>query len=174
MAIQNPPSIDDFEALRALAKDSVDTAISYLIRVDNLLLRMGELLYVMQPFQSGRIGIDFNLHRGQAKPFIRVYTKLRRGQGKWTSTNVSHQGLTKRVKRSREFEPNHKLMLVLCERISKLFELRIQMHERLRILIHGVLLTTRIRISEIEELEDLVNGMLSKVELKFEGEIELE
>lgn len=114
MAIQSPPSIDDLEGLRARAKEAVDTAVDYLIRIDNLLGRMADLLYVMQPFQSGRIAIDFNLHRGQIKPFVRVYRKLRAGKGKWTSTNVSHLGLTKRVKRSREFEPNHKLMLVLC------------------------------------------------------------
>ncbi|PMV91216.1 MULTISPECIES: hypothetical protein [unclassified Pseudomonas] len=174
MAIHNPPSIDDFEDLRRLAKESVDTAVDYLIRIDNLLMRMGELLYVMQPFQSGRIAIDFNLHRGQAKPFIRVYRKLRAGKGKWTSTNVSHQGLTKRVKRSREFEPNHKLMLVLCERITKLFELRGQMHDRLRYLMHGVSLAVSKRGTELDELEALVNGMLDRVEMQFEGKMEVE
>lgn len=174
MAIHTPPSIDDFEGLRERAKEAVDTAVNYLIRIDNLLVRMGELLYVMQPFQSGRIAIDFNLHRGQAKPFIRVYRKLRAGKGKWTSTNVSHLGLTKRVKRSREFEPNHKLMLVMCERITKLFELRGQMQERLRVFIQGATFTLQQRDGELEELEALVSGMLDRVEMKFEGEMEVE
>ena len=49
MAIHNPPSIDDFEELRRKGKESVDTAVDYLIRIDQLLVRMGELLYVMQP-----------------------------------------------------------------------------------------------------------------------------
>ena len=174
MAIPNPPSIDDVESLRRLAKESVDTAVDYLIRIDSLLVRMGELLYVMQPFQSGRIAIDFNQHRGQSKPFIRVYRKLRAGKGKWTSTNVSHQGLTKRVKRSREFEPNHRLMLVLCERITKLFDLRGQMQDRIRYLMHGVTLAVNKRAAELEELEVLVNGMLDRVEMQFEGEMEVE
>ncbi|KAA0946434.1 hypothetical protein FQ186_27220 [Pseudomonas sp. ANT_H14] len=167
MAIHNPPSIDDFEGLRRLAKESVDTA------VDNLLVHMGELLYVMKPLQAGRIAIDFNLHRGQTKPFIRVYRKLRAGKGKWTSTNVSHLGLTKRVKRSREFEPNHKLMLVLCERITKLFELRGQMQDRIRYLMHGVTLALSKREAELGELESLVNGMLERVEMLFEGDMEV-
>ncbi|MQT89660.1 hypothetical protein GHO34_22005 [Pseudomonas sp. FSL R10-2245] len=174
MAIQSPPSIDDLEGLRAKAKEAVDTAVDYLIRIDNLLGRMADLLYVMQPFQSGRIAIDFNLHRGQIKPFVRVYRKLRAGKGKWTSTNVSHLGLTKRVKRSREFEPNHKLMLVLCERITQLFVLRGQMQERLRVLVYGATLTLQQRNGELEELEALVNGMLERVEMQFEGEMEVE
>lgn len=171
MAIHNPPSIDDFEELRQRGKESIDTAVDYLIRVDNLLVRMGELLYVMQPFQSGRIGIDFNMHRGQSRPFVRVYHKLRAGKGKWTSTNVSHQALTKRVKRARDFEPNHKLMLVLCERISKLFDLRAQMHERVRHMIQGVKLTHRAREDDLGSLESLVEGMLDHVDTKFEGEL---
>jgi hypothetical protein len=174
MAIQSPPSIDDFEGLRARSKGAVDTAVDYLIRIDNLLVRMGELLYVMQPFQSGRLAIDFNLHRGQTKPFIRVYRKLRAGKGKWTSTNVSHLGLTKRVKRSRDFEPNHKLMLVLCERITQLFVLRAHMLERLRVLIYGATKTLLHRDDELQELEALVGGMLERVEMKFEGQIEME
>lgn len=174
MAIHTPPTYDDFEGLRERAKEAVDTAVNYLIRIDNLLVRMGELLYVMQPFQSGRIAIDFNLHRGQSKPFIRVYRKLRAGKGKWTSTNVSHQRLTRRVKRSRDFEPNYKLMLVMCERIMKLFDLRGQMQERLRMFIQGATFTLQQRDSELEDLETLINGMLDRLERKFDGEIEVE
>ncbi|SDJ20740.1 hypothetical protein [Pseudomonas abietaniphila] len=174
MAIHNPPSIDDFEELRQRGRDAIDTAIEYLIRIDNLLVRMGDLLYVMQPFQTGRIAIDFNSHRGQARPFVRVYRKLRAGKGKWMSTNISHQGLTKRVKRAREFEPNHKLMLVLCERISKLFELRAQMQERLRNMIQGVTLTSRTRDEVLSDLETLVAGMLDQVEAKYEGVIDID
>ena len=174
MAIHNPPSIDDFEELRRKGKESVDTAVDYLIRIDQLLVRRGELLYVMQPFQTGRIGIDFNQHRGQSRPFVRVYRKLKAGKGKWMSTNVSHKGLTKRVKRAREFEPNHKLVLILCERVSKLFDLRAEMHERVRNMSHGVKLTLKAREDDLSSLETLVGSMLDQIETKFEGELDVD
>ena len=65
-------------------------------------------------------------------------------------------------------------MIVLCERITKLFELRGQMHDRIRYLMHGVTLAVSKRAAELDELESLVNGMLDRVEMQFEGEMEVE
>lgn len=174
MAIQHPPTYDELNDLRQQTKEAVDTAIHFLMRIDNLLAQIGDLLYVMQPFQSGRIAIDFNKHRGQTRPFIRVYHKVRAGKGKWTSTNVSHQRLTKRVKKAREFEPNYNLMLDLCGKISLLFELRAQMGERLRVLSWGVSKALEVREEGLDDLSTLISGMLDKVEVRFEGEMELD
>ena len=53
MAIQSPPRIDDLEGLRARAKEAVDTAVDYLIRIDNLLVRInGESAALEQVVQA--------------------------------------------------------------------------------------------------------------------------
>ena len=48
------------------------------------------------------------------------------------------------------------------------------MQERLRVFIQGATFTLQQRDGELEELEAFVNGMLDRVEMKFEGEMEVE
>jgi len=47
------------------------------------------------------------------------------------------------------------------------------MQDRIRYLMHGVTLALSKREAELGELESLVNGMLERVEMLFEGDMEV-
>ena len=172
MVRTEPPEIDDFAIALAAARRAVAETEKLILTIDSTLERIDELMYVMQPFQSGRIGIKRLLSNGKLRWEVRIFRQLR--SRKWVSSFASHKGLRRRVKRSREWEVNHKFLQLLCERVTLLFEVRSKAVDRLWRFSLGSTRAIRGRDASIGDTVALVDGMMERLEARFEGEMELQ
>lgn len=172
MGSTTPPEIDDLAGARAAALEAVEASVKLIRTIDSTLERIDQLMYVMQPFQSGRIGIKLRSSKGKMRWEARIFRQLRSRQ--WVSSYASHKGLRRRVKRSREWEANHKLLQLLCDRVSLLIQLRSDTAQRIRYFTMGATNALRTREPVMAETVALVEGMLERVEARFEGDMELD
>ena len=172
MVRNQPPEIDDFAVALTAARKAVEETENLIRIIDSTLERIDSLMYVMQPFQYGRIGIKRVFSNGRLRWQVRIFRQLR--SRKWVSSFASHKGLRRRVKRSREWEANYKFLQLLCDRVTLLFELRSQAVDRLWRFSHGSTRSTRAREAAISDTVALVDGLLERIEARFEGDMELE
>ncbi|MGN7496398.1 hypothetical protein [Pseudomonas lactis] len=166
MGKNTPPSTTDLLDLKTRGIQAITLAIDTAETIDRLLVQIGELFYSLQPMRDGRIAIEFAKDHGKVRPIVKVYRKLRTTA--WVSDNVSHVGLTRRVKKAREFSANYKVMVDLCSRVTALIDLRTAMLDRVRHLCTGVNNSVAARSDFIIENQILIGGMLERLKQQLE------
>ncbi|ABO59739.1 hypothetical protein BYI23_E000710 (plasmid) [Burkholderia sp. YI23] len=129
-------------------------------------------MYVTQPFKSGRIGIKFIQNNGKLRPQVRIFTRLR--NGKWISDYVTHKGLVRRVKKSREFEANHQYLRTLCEHITTLIQIRQDMIDRLKHADLSFTNTLKARSRYVGDTSAVIGAMHEKTMTRFEGDMDMD
>lgn len=142
------------------------------MNIDHALMSADWLLYVMQPFESGRIGVKFVLRHGKYQPEIRIFEQTR--SRKWVSKRVPHVGLTRRIRKARAWEANYQHTKALCEQVMRLFDLRNQMLQRLKNADLSFGNTLAARGDALKESAAYILNLRSALAAQFEGEMDME
>ncbi|WP_432263295.1 hypothetical protein [Cupriavidus sp. TMH.W2] len=172
MVDTTPPTIAELADLKEKAIKAVSAAISFISDIDSTLAMIDGLMYVMQPFKSGRIGIKFIKNNGKLRPQARVFRQLR--SRRWVSDYVNHKGLVRRVRKSREFEANHQLLRTLCEHVTNLIQMRMDMVDRLKVADMSFTNTLKARGAYMKQTSSLIGAMHERIAERFEGEMEMD
>lgn len=167
-----PPSFDELNALREQTHGIVDGAIDFIVEIDRILMGIDCLMHVLQPFETGRIGIKFIKNNGKIRVQARKYTRVK--GNKFFSAYISYKGLRRRVRRSRAFECNHRLMQTLCDYATTLMQLRVDMLGRLSKLDLGVTNARMAQSKKVAEIRDTVGAMLGTLEKRDTEKMQLE
>ncbi|WP_425953089.1 hypothetical protein [Ralstonia pseudosolanacearum] len=172
MVSTTPPKIDDLASFREAGYKAVSDAVDLIGSIDTTLEKIDHLMYVMQPFKTGRIGVKFVSSNGKFRPEARIFRQLR--NLKWVSSYASHKGLRRRVKRAREFEANQELLKLLCDHVTTLIQLRMDTIKRLKHFGVSVNLAIRTRSKYMAETIALVDVMGDQLEARFDGDMEMD
>lgn len=121
--IQHPPPITAEAYVRATLLKQIDELVMSLRTIDAAITQANWLLERRQPFQSGRLSVQWLQKSGQIRPQVVVWQRMRLSK-EWRYLRVAPVGLSRRLKRARLFKDNFPLNVELITLVQDLIEKR--------------------------------------------------
>lgn len=103
---------------------TTETLRAKLSKIDVLLIKIDEVLYAIQPYEDGRIGIKFVTRCGVKTPQARRFRRANKRSRKWVSDFVNYRFLGRYIRTKGKFKHNEEFVKILCAHASYLMDLR--------------------------------------------------